>query len=124
MIKTSLSLIALTLICTGCSPFWYNSNEARGVGTGAVVGAAGGAVVGHQSGHTAEGAVIGGASGAVVGGVIGGSVDQEKRNKKDRDQMLEHQQREISRQKREAEDLRRQQFQDEQFREKYGSTEE
>ena len=61
--KTICLLMAVIFTATilGCT------EEEKGAGTGALIGAGVGAIVGHQSGEEKEGALIGGAVGALAG---------------------------------------------------------
>lgn len=116
------SALVCAVLISALSGCYFRNNTEEGVATGAVVGAGTGAVLGSTSGQTGAGAASGAAAGAVIGGITGGVVDateKEKENKKKQDQLLDFQRREFNRQRREIEDLRRQQYQDEEFRRKY-----
>lgn len=120
--KVTSPLFVFTVLVhvVGCA---IGENAATGTGVGAMTGAGAGAIIGSPSGQAGQGAVVGATSGAVIGGLTGGVVDaseQDEKNKKKRDELLEFQQREFDRQYREVEDLRRQQYEDQEFRRKYG----
>ena len=120
MSTRSVIVFALLSNLSGC---FVGENASTGAGIGAVTGAGAGAVLGNQTGQVGRGAALGAASGTIIGGLAGGAVDagdQEERNKKKRDELLDFQQREYDRQYREVEDLRRQQYEDQEFRRKYG----
>lgn len=107
------------VLLSGC----FGSNARTGAGVGAVTGAGAGAIIGHQSGKGVEGAGAGAVTGSVIGGVAGSledATEKEAENKKKRDELLEFQKKEFDRQYRDLEDVRRQQYHDEEFRRKYG----
>ncbi len=70
----SLSLVALTIIFSGCKSL---SKTQKGAGIGAAGGGAAGAVIGRASGNTALGAIIGATVGGVAGAVIGRQMDKQ-----------------------------------------------
>lgn len=92
------------------------SNRETGAVTGAVLGAGAGAVVGHEVGHTGAGAAIGAGSGAIVGGLVGNAQDLDEAHSKEQDKTLERQEKELTRQQNEIEDLRRQEYWDREYR--------
>ena len=73
-------------------------------------------MIGSESGHAGVGAAIGGGAGALVGGALGNAEDTASYNDKKADEMLLRQQKEIDRQKRELEDVKRQKYYDDQYR--------
>ena len=101
-----------------CGP--GNENAALGAGVGAAVGAGGGAIIGNQAGSSTNGALIGGAAGAVVGAAVGSARDEAEKKTTEEDRFIERQKLEAERQRREVEDLRRQQFHDDYYRSRYG----
>lgn len=84
------------------------SNRERGAIAGGTVGAGVGAIVGSQSGDAGVGLAIGGATGALVGGVIGDSLDSDDLRAQQQQIILKKQQAELDRQRKELEDLKRQ----------------
>lgn len=120
MCARAVVVFGLLTTLFGC---FVGENASTGAGVGALTGAGAGAVLGNQTGQAGRGAALGATSGTIIGGLAGGAVDageQEEINKKKRDELLEFQQREYDRQYREVEDLRRQQYEDQEFRRKYG----
>jgi len=81
--------------------FGLSTTATNALGGGAI-GAGAGALIGHQKHHTAGGAAIGGGLGLVAGGLVGHQIEQgENRSAA--------QQRQINRQQREIERLKKQQ---------------
>lgn len=93
------------------------SNREAGAITGGVIGAGSGAIVGSSVGNTGGGIAIGAAAGAVAGAVVGDADDsKQEAYLKQRREVLILQDGDIARQKREIEDLRRQQLHDDSLR--------
>ena len=105
-------ILLIFLAFTGCDRRTYRG---EGAAIGGVVGAGTGAAVGSQSGNAGTGAIIGGASGAVVGGAVGSTVNKETSTAEE-DAMAEYQKKQIERQKRELDDIRRQKLYDDKYR--------
>jgi phage tail tape-measure protein len=99
-IVEGLAAIAVAaLIGVGCAGGPLTTRE-KGAGIGAVGGAVAGGIIGSTVGHPAAGALIGGGLGLGAGALIGDQIQgQENRNY--------DQQREIDRNRREIERLRR-----------------
>jgi uncharacterized protein YcfJ len=110
-ISLSIAPIALAMSLISCSP----ATTAGTVGGGAV-GAGAGAIIGHQSGNAGRGAAIGGATGAIIGAGVGLAADDGNKRNTEEDEVLIRQQREIERQEREIEDLKRQRYHDDLYR--------
>jgi len=72
--KSIIVIFIAVLALTGCETM--GDKTKKGVGIGALTGAAIGGIVGHQGGHGWEGALIGGAAGAAAGGLIGNQMDK------------------------------------------------
>lgn len=102
LIKRTLAGIGLAaLIGVGCAGGPLTTRE-KGLGIGALGGAAAGGIIGSAVGHPAAGALIGGGLGAGAGALVGDQLQgQEIRN--------DQQEREIRRNREEMERLRRQQ---------------
>ncbi|RME60954.1 MAG: hypothetical protein D6780_02510 [Candidatus Dadabacteria bacterium] len=98
-------LLSFLILLLSCTP------REQGVATGAVAGGAAGALVGQGFKKPGTGAAIGAGAGAVVGGLAGdyeqGSFEEQKAIQR---QIIKHQEEEIKRQRREIEDLKRQQY--------------
>lgn len=80
--KLGAALTASTLLLGGCATDEYGnprpmSETEKGVGIGAVTGAALGALVANKSG---KGAAIGAVGGALVGGLVGNYMEQQRRD--------------------------------------------
>jgi hypothetical protein len=104
--------VTLALVVASCSGAPASNREAGAVG-GAALGAGTGAIVGSQVGHTGGGAAIGAAAGAVAGAVVGDANDNDQEAYvKQRQEVLRLQQKDIERQQREIDDLRRQELHD------------
>lgn len=76
------ALTAGTLLLAGCATDEYGNRRdltetEKGVGIGALTGAAAGALIANKS---AKGAALGAAGGAVVGGLIGNYMEQQRRD--------------------------------------------
>src|ERR1043165_547288 len=95
------SALAVTLF-GGCAQL--NTTQKNALG-GGMLGAGAGALIGHATGHTAGGAAIGGALGALTGAVVGDQIQAG-------DNRSDAQDEELRRQRREIEDLKRNQSRD------------
>jgi uncharacterized protein YcfJ len=91
-------------LIAGCASGGLSKRETGALGAGAL-GAGAGAIIGHATGHTAGGAAIGGALGALTGAVVGDQIQAQ-------DQKSDAQDAELQRQRREIEELKRQQSRD------------
>jgi hypothetical protein len=81
-----LSVVAAAaLLSAGCeTPEGNPDRTASGALVGGGLGAATGAIIGSATGHAGTGALIGGGLGAVTGGVIGHAMDQQQRERLER----------------------------------------
>ncbi len=77
MKKLILVTSAAALVLTGCQTAKDNPNTAKGVGIGAVAGAAIGGLIGNANGNASKGAAIGAVLGGATGGVIGKRMDNQ-----------------------------------------------
>jgi len=105
MLRKNALIVALFCVSlvAGCASGGLSKRETGALGGGAL-GAGAGALIGHATGHTAGGAAIGGALGALTGAVVGDQIQAG-------DNRSEAQDEELRRQRREIEDLKRQQNQ-------------
>lgn len=94
-----IALFCVPLIAS-CASGGLSKRETGALGGGAL-GAGAGAIIGHATGHTAGGAAIGGALGALTGAVVGDQIQAQ-------DNRGDSQDEELRRQRREIEDLKRQ----------------
>jgi uncharacterized protein YcfJ len=108
-----LVMVTASLV-TGCSG-GYGKRE-QGALIGAGVGAGTGSVVGGRLGNAGAGAAIGAGTGAVVGGIVGDSLDSNEDRHQIQEEILQRQRDEMARQKRELEDIKRQQYHNDSFR--------
>ena len=99
----AIAFLALPLLA-GCASGGLSKRETGALGGGAL-GAGAGALIGHATGHTAGGAAIGGALGALTGAVVGDQIQAG-------DNRSDAQDEELRRQRREIEDLKRNQSRD------------
>jgi uncharacterized protein YcfJ len=72
-----LSLVAATLVASGCN----TTPTQDGAVLGGALGAGAGAIIGNQSGHAGEGALIGAAAGALTGAIVGDQVDERRQRR-------------------------------------------
>lgn len=108
----AIGLFCLTLV--SCSePF---GKTAKGAIAGTAVGAGTGALVGSQVGSAGVGAAIGAGVGAVGGAIIGSSLEAQDEEEERLEELRRRQEHHLARQKREIEDMRRQQRYDELYR--------
>jgi uncharacterized protein YcfJ len=106
-------LIFPLLLTTSCG--FLNSNAGAGVLTGGLIGASAGALVGTATGTLGPAIAIGAGFGAISGGLIGSSMDIKELERKRIEEEKYYQRREVERQNREIEDVRRQQRYDDAF---------
>lgn len=106
-------LLPSALFMSGCSSM---GKTEQGALIGAGVGAGAGSVVGNQLGSSGAGAAIGAGTGAVVGAVVGKSLDSDEDRQQIQEEILQRQKAEMERQKRELDDIRRQQYHNDSFR--------
>lgn len=74
------SMLAISILATGCDATRKASNQNKGVAAGAVGGAVIGGIIGNNVGNkknTALGAILGAAVGGVAGGIIGNKMDRQ-----------------------------------------------
>lgn len=119
-----LILKTVALVCListgGCGT--RNAGLTTGAIAGTAIGAGTGAAIGNQSGNAGTGAAIGGATGAAIGAVVGSELDKPSPETKVEDAMIAKQKKLIAEQQRELDDLRRQKFHDDYFRDRYGDS--
>src|SRR5437870_7813117 len=103
--RKNLAMAALFCVplIAGCASGSLSKRETGALGGGAL-GAGAGALIGHATGHTAGGAALGGALGALTGAVVGDQIQAG-------DNRSDAQDEELRRQRKEIEDLKRQQNQ-------------
>jgi uncharacterized membrane protein len=118
ILQAFATLSLLTVV--GCGT--RNAGVTTGAIAGTAIGAGAGAAIGNQSGNAGTGAAIGGATGAVVGAVVGSELDKPSSETKVEDAMIAKQKKLIAEQQRELDDLRRQKFHDDYFRDRYGDS--
>lgn len=118
MKRCILSIILVALTFSGCTP--RNQGLTTGAVAGTAVGAGAGAAIGNQSGNAGAGAAIGGATGALVGAAVGSEFDKPSAETKAEDALIAKQKKRIEEQQREMNDLRRQKYHDDYFRDRYG----
>ena len=110
------AVACILLAVASCSS---NPTPEGGAVVGGIAGAGAGALVGHDLGNTGAGALVGAAAGAGVGAVVG-SQDNDKQEIIDKqNDIIAQQNREKIRQRREVDQIRRQQYWDEKLQ-KYG----
>lgn len=113
--KHSLAILFLLIILSACGEAPPPNNAQVGAAGGAALGAATGAIIGSQSGHAGEGMAIGAGAGALVGGITGAATDAES-DAEDKKALLIRQQKELQRQDREIQDIKRQEYYDNVYR--------
>ncbi len=103
--KRLLSVVSLVALLGGCAaPITQREKSTL---TGGVLGAGAGALIGNALGHPGRGALIGGGIGALGGAAIGDQMEGQYQQQQYHARELEAQQQEITRQRRELEDLQR-----------------
>lgn len=111
--KSLLIAIPLLFITSACGPL---STTAKGTLVGTGLGAGTGALIGSQTGSTGAVTAVGAGVGALGGAIVGSSLEgQEEEKARLAEKQRLHQQ-ELSRQKREIEEIRRQQRYDDLYR--------
>lgn len=106
-----IGLLSLVTLLGGCAaPL---TTREKGVLAGGALGAGAGAIIGNQVGHhSGKGALIGGALGALGGGLVGDQLEGQNQRQSAQDSEVEQNRRELDRQRREIEDLRRDRYSD------------
>jgi uncharacterized protein YcfJ len=114
---TKLSLLTLfaclALACTEDRPM---TRGEQGALIGGATGAGAGAIIGNQRGVGIEGAAVGAVAGAATGAMVGESQETYESTVELQHEILKRQGEELERQDREVEDLKRQQYHNEQMR--------
>lgn len=108
--KQSLRLLMALLLFTalaGCSAGSLTTREKGGL-IGAGLGAGTGAIIGSTIGHAAAGAAIGGPVGLIAGALIGDQLLGQERRQAEQQKIVDENQAEIDRLKKENEKLRQQ----------------
>ncbi|HEY2922425.1 MAG TPA: glycine zipper domain-containing protein [Candidatus Binatia bacterium] len=102
------SAVALVLSSAlGCAGGNLTTRE-KGVGIGALGGAAAGGIIGAAVGHPGAGAAIGGALGLGAGALVGDQMQGQEIKQTDQQRQMDTNQAEMERQRREIERLRKQ----------------
>jgi tetratricopeptide (TPR) repeat protein len=103
--RTGSLVAALILIAAaGCTQ--PKETTAIGSATGGAIGAGLGAIVGNQTGSTGGGIAIGAVAGAATGALIGNALQAQQETAQSQDEALERQERMISAQRQELNELR------------------
>jgi len=105
--STLLGIIFLSS-ALGCAGGSLSTRE-KGAGIGALGGAAVGGIIGAAVGSPGAGAAIGGALGLGTGALVGDQLQGQEIKQADQQQQLETNQAELERQRRELEQLKKQQ---------------
>ncbi|HEX9788126.1 MAG TPA: glycine zipper domain-containing protein [Candidatus Binatia bacterium] len=110
MNQTLTMLFAVLLLTSsiGCAGGSLSTRE-KGAGIGALGGAAVGGIIGAAVGHPGAGAAIGGALGLGTGALVGDQLQGQEIKQADQQRQLNTNQAELERQRRELEQLKRQQ---------------
>lgn len=111
-----VSLFAI-VSCIACTP--RAENTVAGTAIGAGVGAGAGAAVGAIAGDTGTGAAVGAVTGAAIGAIGGSTTDDSQAKVKEYDEFIKRQELEKKKQDQELQDLRRQQFHDGYYQQRY-----
>ncbi|HKY07335.1 MAG TPA: glycine zipper domain-containing protein [Candidatus Binatia bacterium] len=108
--KTPVSLFALAILTftIGCAGGSLTTRE-KGAGIGALGGAAAGGIIGAAVGHPGAGAAIGGVLGLGTGALVGDQLQGQEIRQSDQQKQINSNQAELERQRRELEQLKRQQ---------------
>lgn len=109
MNRGAIWTISFCLVLGACSQGNLSNREAGAV-SGAVIGAGAGAAVGRQVGQTGAGAAIGVAAGGLAGAMIGEGYESYDAQVAQQEEIIRRQEADMERQRREIEDLKRQQF--------------
>lgn len=105
---TTLFAVLLLSISMGCAGGSLSTRE-KGAGIGALGGAAAGGIIGAAVGHPGAGAAIGGALGLGTGALVGDQLQGQEIKQADQQRQINTNQAELERQRRELEQLKRQQ---------------
>ncbi len=109
MTSRTLAIFAtvfLSIALAGCSTPLTVREQGGLIGAG--LGAGSGAIIGSTVGHAAAGAAIGGPIGLIAGALIGDQLLAQEHRQQDQQRMIDRNQAELARLKRENERLRRQ----------------
>ena len=101
-------VVLLLLGGAGCMQTEPGEKTAVAAATGGVIGAGLGAIIGNQTGSTAGGMAIGGVAGAGAGAMIGNSLEAREKTLLAQDEDINRREQAIQAQRRELEELRRQ----------------
>ncbi|MGH7797618.1 MAG: glycine zipper domain-containing protein [Candidatus Binatia bacterium] len=105
---TTLFTVLLLSSATGCAGGSLTTRE-KGAGIGALGGAAVGGIIGAAVGHPGAGAAIGGGLGLGTGALVGDQLQGQEIKQADQQRQINTNQAELERQRRELEQLKRQQ---------------
>jgi hypothetical protein len=110
MTKTFAVWLAALILSTslGCAGGGLTTRE-KGAGIGALGGAAAGGIIGAAVGHPGAGAAIGGVLGLGTGALVGDQLQGQEVKQSDQQRQINTNQAELDRQRRELEQLKRQQ---------------
>jgi len=110
MHKPLTTLFAILLLSTaiGCAGGSLTTRE-KGAGIGALGGAAAGGIIGAAVGHPGAGAAIGGALGLGAGALVGDQMQGQEIKQTDQQRQINSNQADLDRQRRELEQLKKQQ---------------
>lgn len=118
-VRRGAGVIMVLLLCgvVGCASERPMTRSEQGALIGGATGAGVGAAVGNRVGGTsAGGAAVGAVAGAATGAMIGDSEESYESTVELQHEILQRQGKELERQDREVEDLKRQQYHNEQMR--------
>jgi len=110
MAKTLTGFFAVLFLSSiiGCAGGSLTTRE-KGAGIGALGGAAVGGIIGAAVGHPGAGAAIGGTLGLGTGALVGDQLQGQEIQQADQQRQIDTNQAELERQRRELEQLRKQQ---------------
>jgi phage tail tape-measure protein len=108
-VKNLIAAVFVLLLAgiSGCSGGSLTTRE-KGLGIGALGGAAAGGIIGAAVGHPGAGAAIGGVLGAGTGYVVGDQLQGQENKQADQQRQIQSNQAELDRQKRELDQLKKQ----------------
>jgi outer membrane lipoprotein SlyB len=101
-------IVFLAVAMIGCAGGELTTRE-KGLGIGAIGGAAAGGIVGGAVGRPGTGALVGGALGAGAGALIGDQIQGQQNTQAEQQRQIERNQAELERQRQELERIKKQQ---------------
>jgi hypothetical protein len=114
-LRCCVTLVALAMLA--CGP--RAQDTAAGTAVGAGLGAGAGAAIGAIAGNTGAGAAVGATTGAAIGAIAGSAADDSDAKIKEYNEFIERQNKEKEKQDQELQDLKRQQFHDGYYQQRY-----